>query len=279
MDQPSLTARLADLPLPDIRYFSRIDSTNDEAWRWVERQAPHGALVIADEQTAGRGRLQHHWVTVPQSSLAFSLVLHSPPLDTKCLTLLSGLGALAACQTLDALYSLPALVKWPNDILLDQRKAGGVLVEARWNGTDLSTVVVGIGINIAPESIDTQFLSAAGLSVPATCVENLLGQTVDRIELLHGILHELFSWLPQLDSPDFIHAWESCLAYRDQWVEITTEPRPQPYESRAVLPDKTAGKVIGLGTDGSLRLLTASGELAVVQVGEIHLRPAPPPTG
>jgi BirA family biotin operon repressor/biotin-[acetyl-CoA-carboxylase] ligase len=279
MDQVSVESGLSDLHLPFIRYYPSIDSTNDEAWRWVERGAPHAALVIADKQTAGRGRRKRRWVTIPHSGLAFSLVLRNISSEPVSLNRLTGLGALATCQALANLYSLPAMVKWPNDILLEQRKAGGVLVESRWNGDELSAVVIGIGINIAPESISPQHLPAAELTIPAACVEGILGRAVDRLELLHGILQEFFRWLPRLASLEFIRTWESCLAYRGQWVELTRGvERPTDVHSQA-RPLVTMGKVVGLNQDGSLRLLTGSGELESAQAGEIHLRPVLPPPG
>jgi BirA family biotin operon repressor/biotin-[acetyl-CoA-carboxylase] ligase len=279
MDQQSLDSALADLRLPAIRFFRTIDSTNDQAWRWVENGAPHAALVIADEQSAGRGRLDRHWVTIAGSGLAFSLILLSPPLNPEVVSRMTGLGALAACQALRNLYSLPALVKWPNDILLDQRKTGGVLVELRWNGQDLAAAVIGIGINIAPLSLKPDLLDAGSFSLPATCVENVLRQPVDRLQLLHTILRELFSWLPRLSSPAFIRAWEDCLAYRGQWVELlgdaTVTPKTQPSA-----PSKSLmGKVIGLGSDGSLRLFTGKGKLIAAKMGEIRLRPTTNPPG
>ncbi len=279
MDQASLESTLADLHLPAIRYFDHLDSTNDEAWRWVESGALHGALVVADEQTAGRGRLHRRWVTVYGSSLAFSLVLLAPPLTPAQFTRLTGLGALSTCQALANLYSLPALVKWPNDILLEQRKTGGVLVESRWSGDQLSAVVLGIGINIAPSSISPEHLPPAPLSMPVTCVEDSLGQVVDRLELLHGILQQLLSWLPRLASPEFIQAWESRLAYRQQWVEVTPGAEVQPASLEAAQPGVTVGKVIGLSQDGSLELSTQAGKRVTVQAGEIRLRPIDAPPG
>jgi BirA family biotin operon repressor/biotin-[acetyl-CoA-carboxylase] ligase len=279
MDQVSVESGLSDLHLPFIRYYPIVDSTNDEAWRWVERGAPHAALVIADEQTAGRGRLKRRWVTIPHAGLAFSLVLRNISSEPMSLNRLTGLGALSTCQALANLYSLPAMVKWPNDILLEQRKAGGVLVEARWNGDELSAVVIGIGINIAPESISPQHLPAARLTIPAACVEDVLGRAVDRLELLHGILQEFFRWLPRLASLEFIHTWESCLAYRGQWVEFTRGVELSTDVHSQARPLATTGKVVGLNQDGSLRLLTGSGELESAQAGEIHLRPVPPPPG
>ena len=188
MDQTSLETILTDLPVPSVHFFPTLDSTNDEAWRWVDTGAPDGSLVIADEQTAGRGRLHRHWVTIAGSSLAFSLVLLSPSIDPRFYSRLTGIAALAVCQALRTHYSLPALVKWPNDILVNERKAGGVLVETRWSGDDLVAAVIGIGINIAPESVSPAVLPPHSLSFPATYIEGALGHPVDRMELLHTIL-------------------------------------------------------------------------------------------
>lgn len=275
MDQPSLVSALADLNLPAIHFFPSIGSTNDEAWRWIDAGAPHRALVIADEQTAGRGRFQRHWVTTAGSGLAFSLILLSPPLNPQLANRLIGLSALAVCHTLQVKYSLPAQIKWPNDILLNQRKVAGMLVEARWNGEILKAAIIGIGINIAPESVNPVNLPPEGLNFPATCIENALGHPVDRMELLHAILKELFSWFPRLSSQGFIHKWEDSLAYQDQWVELSVVNTAQSSDQEVAPPPIQVGKVIGLTADGSLKLLTKSGKLVTAQVGEIHLRPAP----
>lgn len=275
MDQASLESTLADLNLPAIRFFTSIGSTNDEAWRWIDAGAPHSALVITDEQTAGRGRFQRHWVTTAGSGLAFSLILRSPPLDPQLVNRITGLGALAVAHALQRKYNLPAQIKWPNDILLDQRKVAGVLVEARWNGQNLIAVIIGIGINIAPESVNPVNLPAEGLNFPATCVENVLGRPVDRLELLYATLKELFSWLPRLFTQDFIREWKDSLAYHDQWVELSVVNSAQSAHPETAPLPILVGKVIGLTPDGSLKLLTRSGKLVTAQVGEIHLRPAP----
>jgi BirA family biotin operon repressor/biotin-[acetyl-CoA-carboxylase] ligase len=275
MDQSSLESTLADLNLPAIRFFPSIDSTNDEAWRWIDAGAPHCALVIADQQTAGRGRLQRRWITTAGSGLAFSLVMQSPPLDPRLIHCLTGLAAVAICNALQIKYALPALIKWPNDILLNQRKVAGVLVEARWVGEILKAAIIGIGINIAPGSVSPVNLPAEGLNFPATCVEAALGHPVDRLELLCVSLQEFFHWLPQLSSQNFIDEWEARLAYHDQWVELSVENLTPSFHREAAPPPVQVGKVIGLTPDGSLKLLTRSGSLVTAQVGEIHLRPNP----
>lgn len=273
MDQNSLESSLADLYLPAIRFYQSIGSTNDEAGKWIRSGAPDLALIIADEQTAGRGRAQRRWISPQGASLAFSLILLSPPFDVQLLTRLSGLGAVAVRGALQRNYDIPVQIKWPNDILIDQKKAGGVLVEAQWSGETLKGVVIGIGINIAPESVSAINLSPVGLNFPATCIESEFGRPVDRLELLHAILQELLSWLPRLSHPDFIHEWESSLAFCDQWVELSTgdiSARSQPGYDLAL---REVGKVIGLSQNGALKIITRTGKLVTVSVGEVHLRP------
>ncbi len=274
MDLRALKARLRDLNLPGIRYFDTIGSTNDEAWRWARVGAPHAALVIADEQTAGRGRFKRHWVTTQGTGLAFSLILRSPPLDPLSTGRLSGLAALACCAAFREQYALQAEIKWPNDILVNRRKAGGVLAEAHWAGQQLLAAVVGIGINIAPGSIDASVLPPHGLSFPATCLEIELGYTVKRVELLHAILNQFFSRLPRLAETGLVNEWESWLAFRGQWVELVNENNDEASLKRSAPTPTLVGELVGLAPDGSLKLLTRSGEVVTVQTGEIHLRPA-----
>ncbi len=90
----------------------------------------------------------------------------------------TALGALAVCQTFREKYALPAEIKWPNDVLVNRSKLAGILVEAHWQGDQLQAVILGIGINIAPESVPVE----SELIYPATCVQTVLGRPVDRLE-------------------------------------------------------------------------------------------------
>jgi BirA family biotin operon repressor/biotin-[acetyl-CoA-carboxylase] ligase len=275
MDQRTIEVTLADLNLPAIRYFESIGSTNEEAWKWIEDGAPNQALVIADGQTAGRGRAQRHWITVPGAGLAFSLILLSPPLDPPFIPRLIGLGAIAIQQALIKKYRLPAEIKWPNDILVNARKVAGVLVEAYWSGETLIGVIVGIGINIAPESVSEDHLPAIGLNFPATCLENELGRPIDRQEILHATIDEFITRLPLLSLPQFMDEWEASLAFKGQWVELLSGMSQPPTLAESAQAITAMGKVIGLTQDGSLKLLTSSGKIVTAAVGEIQLKPAP----
>ncbi len=229
-------------------------------------------MIIADNQTAGRGRYQRHWYTI-EGGLAISLILLSPPVDVQYIQLLSGLGAIAVCDALHKMSLLNAQIKWPNDVLVNQEKVAGVLVETRWEGDALQAAVIGIGINLSPGSINPMILPVRELDFPATSVETVLGQPVDRIDFLHSILVQLMGWLPRLATTEFIQHWQDCLAYQGQWVELSALSENQPTGHLDGYNMKCVGKVIGLSTDGSLNVQTGNGDVVTAQIGDLRVRP------
>jgi BirA family transcriptional regulator, biotin operon repressor / biotin---[acetyl-CoA-carboxylase] ligase len=273
MDQASLELKLADFPLGGIRYFEKTGSSNDEAARWIEEGAPDWSLVVADQQTAGRGRMGRSWYTPAGASLAFSLALYPDQEGAYVMPRLTALGALAVCDALQSLYDLKPKIKWPNDVLLERRKVSGVLVEAQWSGSQLSALILGIGINIAPASV----MQDTRLRFPATCVEAVAGHPIDRLDLLHSVLANLLEWRPRLASQAFLQAWEERLAFRGEWVQVS----PGQSAGKDGLPKDLEGlpfpvyegQVIGLAPDGSLRLRTRTGETVTLNVGEVRLAP------
>lgn len=267
MKQTELETQLKNLPLGGIRFFQQIPSTNDEASNWIKVGCPDLALVIADEQTAGRGRGRRKWFTPPGSGLAFSVVLRANEQINKLLELqntsrLNGLGALAVCNTLQKNYRLPAKIKWPNDILVNGKKLSGVLAEAHWIGNELAAVVLGIGINVATTSVPpADWDTHNPHPFPATCVESLANGSVNRWGLLYEVLEELIVWRDRLSSPEFLQTWRDNLAYLGEWVQIVSPG------SNAI--DKM-GQIIELDEDGALKIKVKSGELSSLQTGEIH---------
>ena len=277
MDQASLETILAELPVKHIRYFNRLGSTNDEADRWAGQDAPDMALVVADEQTAGKGRLGRKWITPSGAALAFSLVLRPEVEHAMVLPRCSALGALAVCEALSELYALQPEIKWPNDVLLDRRKAAGILAEATWSGEQPASLVLGIGINVAPASISEAALPKSSLLFPAACIEEFLDRPVDRQQLLRLILERLIAWRPRLALQEFLNAWEARLAFRGEWVQCLPGEAPvmagAPIQYQKNLPAVLEGRIIGLAPDGALRLRTPAGEEVLVRVGDVRLRP------
>ena len=137
----ALTTRRLGRP---VLYFPRIGSTNDVAHDRAAAGAAEGLLVIADEQTAGRGRLDRRWWAPPGSSLLMSLLLRPalPPDQAGQLTMCLGL---AAVEAIEAVTGLRPALKWPNDLLLEDRKLGGMLTELRLEGERLDIRGVGVG--------------------------------------------------------------------------------------------------------------------------------------
>ncbi len=128
-----------------VMRFQRVTSTMDVAWQLVEADAPHGMTVVAQAQTAGRGRFSRRWVSGEGDCLLASVLLHPP---TDAAPLLSIAGALAASDAVRALTGLACAFKWPNDVLLNGRKVCGVLTEVRANTEGVVIAVLGVGLNV-----------------------------------------------------------------------------------------------------------------------------------
>ena len=248
---------LTNLPVPVIRAFDKIGSTNDEALAWAEAGAPDGSLVVADQQTKGRGRLGRAWVTNPGAALAFSLILRPTVAEQENLGLFSPLAGLAVCLALQGL-GLAAEIKWPNDVLLARRKTCGILAESSWQAGQVHGVVVGIGINIAPASVPP----SDQVQFPATCVEGQLGRQLDRWVLLHAVLKSFFEWRSRLGTTEFLRAWEQRLAFKGEQVTLKNSGG-----------QSFNGLLLGVNDQGNLRLRMDDGMEKMVSVGDVHLRP------
>ena len=257
MNRTQIESSLSHLPLREIRYFDTIGSTNDEALTWASQSAPDFSLVIADEQTSGRGRMDRKWFTPPHSALAMSLILRPTKLECTHLSRMTGLLALSLTESLLKL-SLEPQIKWPNDVLLSGRKVAGILVESSWLGGTLDVFVLGMGVNVLSASAPPN----DQLLFPATSIETELGHPLQRVDLLKDILSNVLDWRQKLGSEVFLKAWEKNLAYRGQQVQV---------EGRQAEP--VIGELLGLESDGSLRLLDEHGKSVTVRFGEVHLRP------
>ena len=187
--ESALTTRRLGHP---VLFFESVGSTNDVAHARAAAGAAEGLLVVAEEQTAGRGRLDRTWWAPPGRSLLMSL-LFRPPVAAHLavqLTMCLGLGAVEGIEDVTGLR--PAL-KWPNDLVLGGRKLGGMLSETRLVGDRLDWVVLGLGLNVnldfsgAPSSLPD-------LSQVATSLSLALGRRVDRLRLLAAILLHCEAW-------------------------------------------------------------------------------------
>ena len=257
MNEEIIKSRLEGVGLSAVQYFDSIGSTNDYALNWISEGAADQSLVFADHQTAGRGRMQRRWITNPDSALAFSLIIRPTAEEIPHLQLFSPLGALAICEALET-YGLKAEIKWPNDVLLKGKKTAGILLEAIWRENQPEAIVIGIGVNVAPQSIPT----CEDLLFPATSIQSVTSEYVDRLDLLYNILVGYLRWRPLLGSDSFLSAWKKRLAFRDQWVKIEQSGGRQ-----------IVGRVAGIQSDGSLLIKNEQDKIISVAVGDLHLRP------
>lgn len=258
MDSFSLSESLAGLPLGGLKFYQSTGSTNDIAMDWAENGAADFSLVVADHQSAGRGRMKRKWVTAPGSALAFSLILRPEMAETARFGLFSPLGAMAVCDALADSFELQAEIKWPNDVLLRRRKICGILSEVVWLGDKPVAMVVGIGVNVAPLSVPPP----EDVLFPADCIENVFGGPVDRERLLRSILDAFANRRKSLTTPQFLSDWEQRLAFMGEPVSLQSTGR-----------DPFIATVAGIAPDGNLRVRDQNGTIQEIAAGEIHLRP------
>ena len=259
MNEHSLKKTLSKLNIGGLRWFDSIGSTNDEALAWATEDARDLSIVIADEQTQGRGRLNRKWFTPKGSALAFSLILRPAAPLRPHLSRTVGLAALSIAESCRKLGLAPR-IKWPNDILLNGKKAAGILTETVWSGDSVDSVVVGMGINVHSASVPPLEL----LQFPATSLEDELGKDVPpREELLSNILNSFIHWRARMGTDELIKAWEETLAFRGEQVQV-----------KAGGEAHVTGELLGLESDGSLRLRDANDKSITVRFGDVSLRPA-----
>jgi BirA family biotin operon repressor/biotin-[acetyl-CoA-carboxylase] ligase len=257
VNQDELNKTLSKLPLGEIRYFDSIGSTNDEALAWATAGARDMSIVVANEQTMGRGRYDRPWITPHATALAMSIVLRPSMEERSHLSRIVGLAALAVSDALQ-IRNLDPEIKWPNDILLNMRKVAGILIELVWSGENVECVVIGIGINVTKGAVPSTDI----LRFPAISLEHVLGQPPERVALLHDILANIITLRPHLGTDAFIASWQKKIAYNGRQVQVDMGG------------EKTViGKVVGLESDGSLRIRDADGKYITVRFGDVRLRP------
>jgi BirA family biotin operon repressor/biotin-[acetyl-CoA-carboxylase] ligase len=258
--------RTARLGRPVI-YFGRVGSTNDVALQQGATGAAEGLLVVADEQTAGRGRMGRSWVAPRGTSLLFSLLLRPaiPSSQAGKLMMCLGLGAVEGIEIVTGLR--PAL-KWPNDLLLEGRKLGGMLAEMRTAGDRVEYAVLGLGLNVNIELEGQAWMS----------LSTVLGRRTDRVELLAEILARCEAWYDRLadstatpgddqrTSGEQIHAaWAARLDTLGRYVTVSTPS------------GEFRGRATGVTSEGALILEAEIGEPRVVWSGDVSILQDPHP--
>lgn len=232
-----------------VYFFPVVGSTNDEALRLAEAGAPEGALVVADAQSAGRGRAGRGWHTPPGTALAFSVILRP---GVGHLSRVALLGGLAAAEAIEAVAGLRATLKWPNDVWVNGRKVAGVLAESSLQEATVAHVVLGVGVNVnAGPPPDSTY------EYPVTHLSAEAGRPLDRLALLASIVRRLGEWYAEIGSERVRQAWSARLQWRGERVAVGS----------------LVGMAEGVDDDGALRIRLDSGEVRRAVAGDVHLRP------
>ncbi len=234
-----------------VRFFDAVDSTNDVAREWLNEGVKSGAVVIADEQRKGRGRMGRNWYTPPGVALAISVILKPP---ANALSQVSMLGALAIAELCEQTGLEQVGIKWPNDVQVSGRKISGVLPEVVWDGDQLLGVILGMGVNIRLDFADTELVDTAISLEPA------LGKPVDRAELAAHLLERVDFWYAQLGQPTVFAAWKKRLTTLGNTVTVTH------------LDSTLQGMAEAVDDSGALLVSLTDGTRQWVRAGDIALQ-------
>jgi BirA family biotin operon repressor/biotin-[acetyl-CoA-carboxylase] ligase len=239
---------------PKIVRYESLPSTNTEAMRFATQGAAEGLTVIAEEQTAGRGRLQRTWVSTRGAGLYVSVVLR-PFMGLENWPLITLAAALSVTDCLWEVCRLKTDIKWPNDILSGERKLCGILSEAV--DTDVGrAVIVGIGINLTSAAFPGEIESSA------ISIEESTGELPDREVVLQSVLSALGKWYERLQAaggPSVI---------LEEWVVRSSFANGKAV--KVVNGDEVLfGTTCGLERDGALRLKIPNGEIKAIRAGDV----------
>ena len=230
------SALAARLGVPAVLLFDQVGSTLDVAHR-VAPESASGTLVLADEQTAGRGRHGRRWTSAPGAGIWLTLV--ERPTDVRALDVLSLRCGLYAAEALDAMAGSRVGVKWPNDLYVGERKLAGILIETRWRGTAPDWVAIGFGINVVAPDVPTGIGLRPGVS---------------RVEVLDALVPAL-----RRAAGASRHLGDDELARWDARDFAAGRPLDSPAEGRAS----------GISREGELLVTDAAGSLTRHRSGSL----------
>lgn len=241
------------------RHYRSVDTTMQVAADLARQGCPEGTIVTADEQTAGRGRLGRSWLSRPGLGLYLSLVLR-PPVQPHAAPVLTLVAGLAVKEALEGLTGLRCDIRWPNDILVNERKCCGILVEMEAERQRVDHVIVGIGSNLN----HAEFPPDLGDSATSLRIET--GRDWSREEVLSPVLRSLESLYDlYLDggSAPVLEAFQAASSYaRGRRVVIDGVPEDGSVPARGV--------TAGLNDHGLLLLEDATGEVVPIVAGSVR---------
>ena len=241
-----------------IHHFHNLDSTNLRAYQLALNGAEEGEVVIAESQEKGRGRLGRQWFSPPFLNLYLSVILRPkiPPHQASLITLMA---AVATADAIQKFSGLLPLIKWPNDILLRDRKVAGLLNEIHSEMDRIHFVILGMGVNL---NMDEQMFQKEIRTV-ATSLKNEMGERISRKTFLQSLLLELERWYTiflQEGSAVILKAWRDRAHIQGKRVKVTS------------FGESVVGTAIDVDSDGALILETTNGKRKRIVAGDVEYK-------
>jgi BirA family biotin operon repressor/biotin-[acetyl-CoA-carboxylase] ligase len=238
-----------------ILWEYEVHSTNDMALELASKGASEGTVVLAESQTRGRGRMGRSWYSPPGEGIYLSVIL-KPPLSPQKAYQITFMAAVAAAETLRHLFNLEVQIKWPNDLMIRNKKLGGILTELKAGPDRIHWVVIGIGINVNIVQFPPE------LQDQVTSLRLEVGHPIQRISLIQSLLRNLEKWYFRIlegDFPKLFETWCSLSCTLGNQVEIK------------IGEEIIRGLATRVAWDGTLYVREDSGQERPIVTGDVAL--------
>jgi len=235
-----------------VIYYPTLTSTNDVAKRQAQQGVVEGTVVIAEEQTAGKGRIKRLWLS-PKGSIALSVVLYP---SLAYLPSLIMVASLAVVHCIEKVTGLRAQIKWPNDVLINGKKVCGILIESDVRGNRVDYAIIGIGVNV-----NLRLSDFPEIPPTATSLSHELRRDVSRLDMIRCLLAEIERLYLILPSGDSVYQeWRHNLVTLGRRVQASSDETTY------------TGVAESVASDGSLLLRQSDGSLIKIVAGDVTLR-------
>jgi len=240
-----------------VFFEEETGSTNVDARLFAERGAEHGSLVVANIQNGGKGRRGRSWHSSKGCSIAMSMIL-KPELETECASMITLIQAMATAKAIEEVCGLKAQIKWPNDILVNEKKVCGILTEMNLEMMEISSIIVGTGINVNQEVFPEEISNIA----TSLKIEKKRTQSrADLIERICELFEEYFElFLESKDLSSILEEYNSHLINLGRQVKVLD---PQ---------HEFTGEALGIAKSGELLVKKENKEVVKVYAGEVSVR-------
>ena len=241
----------------EVIFLKETGSTNVEAKKLAEQGLKHGTLVVADYQSGGKGRRGRSWHSPKGTSIAMSFIL-KPDMEAEYASMLTLVQAMAIAKAIEEVCGLETKIKWPNDVLVNEKKVCGILTEMNLEMMEISSIIIGMGINVNQESFP------ADISEIATSLKIEKKRTLSRIDIIERVC-ELFEeyyemFMQTKDLTEFLEEYNAHLISKGRKVKVL-DPKGE-----------FIAETLGINAKGELVVKNSQEEIINVYAGEVSVR-------